>query len=121
LLLEMIHDCSQGGGALMVAFPNNFTPDECAQMLDVMSRNTLVDRSGAPAYLAGGLPAGVRLAHKYNWSDKVRADVGIVLTPRQNYALVAFLYVSDGGDWQQVNPVFKNISLATYNFFNANP
>ncbi len=121
LLLEMIHDCSAGGGALRVAFPNSFTSEECALMLDVMSRSILVDQSGAPVYLAGGLPAGTRLAHKYSWSDKVRANAGIVFAPKQNYTIVVFLYVPNGGDWQQVNPVFKNISHAAYNFFSAAP
>lgn len=121
LLLEMIYDCSQGGGTLMVAYPNSFTPDECNRMLEVMSRNTLTDSSGAPAYLAAGLPTGARLAHKHSWSDKVYADAGIVMSGRRAYVLVVFLYVSGGGDWQQVNPVFKNISQAAFNFFNAGP
>ncbi len=121
LLLEMIYDCSQDGGTFKVAFPNSFTMDECSQMLDFMTRDTLVDSSGAPAYLSGGLPSGTRLSHKHSWSDRVYADAGIVTANGRGYVLVVFLYVSAGGDWQQVNPLFKNISLAAYNFFTANP
>ncbi len=121
LLLEMIYDCSRGHGTLPVAFPNSFTPDECRQMLEIMGRNTLVDSSGAPAYLAGGLPPGTPVPHKHSWSDKAYADAAIVLTGQRDYVLVVFLYLPAGGDWLQVNPVFKDISRATYNFFTVNP
>lgn len=121
LLLEMIYDCRQGGGTLWVAYPNSFTVDECTQMLDIMSRNVLADRSGALAYLSAGLPPNTRFARKYSWSDRARADAGIVLSDTRDYVIVVFLYTPEGGDWLSVNPVFKKVSQAAYNFFNANP
>jgi hypothetical protein len=119
LLLDMIYGCSKGGGTLLVAYPNAFTPDECQDMLDTLARNPLNDRSGQAAYLASALPEGVHLARKYSWSDHVRADGGIVFSPGRDYVLVVFLYVPAGGEWEQANPIFKDISQAAYNFFNA--
>src|SRR5262249_15619981 len=38
-LMEMVYQCSQGGGALMAAFPGSYTPDECRKMIDLLTGN----------------------------------------------------------------------------------
>ncbi|MEA3341105.1 MAG: hypothetical protein U9R15_14165, partial [Chloroflexota bacterium] len=41
LLLEMIYQCSNDGGALMVAYPDAFTADECSQMIEWLTKNRI--------------------------------------------------------------------------------
>jgi beta-lactamase class A len=118
LLLEMMYDCSQEGGALLVAYPNSFTPAECQAMLNAMEADKPLDQSSQPAYILGGVPEGTRVAHKHSWGGNARADAGIVFSKGGDYVLAVFLYAPDSGDWLQVNPTIKDISRATYNFFN---
>lgn len=118
LLLEMIYQCSRGGGTLMVAYPGAFTSEECQQMLDMMADNRI------GGLFEDGLPEGTRLAHKHGWisdtelTDFTVGDAGIVFTPGGDYVLVAFLSSPHWIEWDYANPLMANIATATYNYFN---
>lgn len=118
LLLEMIYQCSQGGGALMVAYPDTFTAEECQQMLDMMAENRI------DGLFEIGLPPGTRLAHKHGWisntelTDFTIGDAGIVFTPGGDYVLVVFLSTPQWLEWDVANPLIADIATATYNYFN---
>jgi beta-lactamase class A len=118
LLLEMIYQCSKGGGTLMVAYPGAFTPEECQQMLDMMADNRI------GGLFEDGLPEGTRLAHKHGWisntelTDFTIGDAGIVFTPGGDYVLVAFLSSPNWIEWDYANPLMADIATATYNYFN---
>ena len=118
LLLEMIYQCSKGGGTLMVAYPGAFTPGECQQMLDIMSQNRI------GGLFEDGLPEGTRLAHKHGWisntelTDFTIGDAGIVFSPSGDFVLVAFLSSPNWIEWDYANPLMANIATATYNYFN---
>ncbi|HHS96706.1 MAG TPA: hypothetical protein ENK08_02220 [Chloroflexi bacterium] len=118
LLLEMIYQCSKGGGTLMVAYPGAFTPEECQQMLDIMSQNRI------GGLFEDGLPEGTRLAHKHGWisntelTDFTIGDAGIVFSPSGDFVLVAFLSSPNWIEWDYANPLMANIATATYNYFN---
>jgi len=119
LLLEMIYQCSQGGGALMVAYPGSFTTDECQQMLDIMKSNVITDAEGIPTLLRGGLPDGTPFAHKHGWDFDTRADASIAFTPGGDYVLVVFLNTpQEWVDWDLANGVMVDAARAAYNYFN---
>ncbi|MGH2522267.1 MAG: serine hydrolase, partial [Anaerolineales bacterium] len=61
-LMVMIYQCSQGGGALMAAFPGQFVPGECQAMIELLTNNEV-----GPIFITGGsAPDGV-VAHKHGW------------------------------------------------------
>jgi beta-lactamase class A len=118
LLLEMLYSCARGGGALMVTYPNAFTPDECSQLLDLLSQATLNDpNSGAPMFIRAGLPAGTRIANKWGWDNETRANAAIVFTPNGDFVLVVFLRQPTWNDWQQTTPTMADVTRAAYNYF----
>lgn len=112
LLLEMIYQCSKGGGALMVAYPGAFTPEECQQMLEMMSQNRI------DSLIETGLPPETRLAHKHGWIGDTHADAGIVFSPGGDFVLAVFLYHPEWLEWEISNPLISSIATATYNYFN---
>ena len=112
LLLEMIYQCSQGGGALILNYPDSVTPEECREMIRWMTRNPVED------LIQAGVPAGTRVAHKHGWTSDTHADAGIVFTPGGDYVLVIFLHRSDWLEWDEGAPLIGDISTATYNYFN---
>ena len=119
LLLEMIYQCGEGGGALMVAYPGAFTPGECRQMLDIMKENVITDAEGIPTLLRGGLPAETPLAHKHGWDYDTRADASIAFTPGGDFVLVVFLNTPEAWvDWGIANGVMVDVARAVYNYFN---
>ena len=119
LLLEMIYQCSQGGGALLVAYPASFTPDECQQMLDIMKRNVIADAEGIPTLLRGGLPEGTPFAHKHGWDFDTRADASIAFTAGGDFVLVVFLNTPQAWvEWDVANGVMVDVARAAYNYFN---
>ncbi len=118
LLLEMLHAGSQGGGALMAAYPNSLTTDECSRLLDWLSQATLTDpNSGAPMFIRAGLPAGMRAANKWGWDKETRANAGIVSTPSGDFVLVVFLRQPNWGDWQLASPIMADVTRAAYSYF----
>ena len=112
LLLEMIYQCSHGGGALMVAYPDAFTVDECSQMIEWMSQ-THTDR-----LIEDGLPVGTKVAHKEGLAGDTHADASLVFSPGADFVLVIFLYHPQWLEWEESNPLVADIATATYNYFN---
>lgn len=112
LMLEMIYQCAHGGGALMVAYPGAFTPEECQQMLEIMSE----DRT--ESLIEAGLPPGTRFARKHGWADDTHADAAIVFGPMKDFILVVYLYRPQWLEWDVSNPLITRIATATYNYFN---
>jgi beta-lactamase class A len=113
LLLEMIYQCSQGGGALMAAYPDTFSIDECGQMVDWMSTNHI------DSLIEAGVPVGTKVAHKHEFTGETHADAAIVFGPSGDFVLVAFLYRPQWLEWEESAPLIADIATATYNYFNA--
>jgi hypothetical protein len=112
LLLEMIYQCSHGGGALMAAYPGAFTADECDQMIEWMSGNYI------DSLIEAGLPVGTQLAHKHGWTGDTHADAGIVFSPGGDFVLAVFLYRPVYLVWDESAPLIADIATAAYNYFN---
>ncbi len=119
MLLASIYQCAnQGGGALIAAFPEEITPEECQQMIEHLSNNEI-------AYLIeAGTPDGTKIAHKHGWVSDVFAtirtigDAGIVYSPGGNYVLVVFVHHPEQLIWDQASTLVAELSRAVYNYYN---
>ena len=117
LLMEMIDQCSRGGGALLVVYPNDYSPIECREMIDRLQTNVPAD---VPALLASGLPAQAQIAHRPGGTFDTRGDAALVHSPGGNYILVVFLNTANQNfDWNTANAIMGDLSKATYNYFNS--
>jgi beta-lactamase class A len=112
LLLEMIYQCSQGGGALMIAYPESFAPEECREMLTLLTANRI------DSLIEVGVPPGTPVAHKQGLIPDTHADAAIVFSPGGDFVLTIFLYHPTWLDWDVSNPLMADIATATYNYYN---
>jgi len=112
LLLEMIYQCSRGGGTLLMAYPDALSADECQEMINWMGENRI------ESLMEMGLPAGATVAHKHGWISDTHADAGLVFTPGGDYVLVIFLHRPEWLQWEESAPLIGDISTAAYNYFN---
>lgn len=113
ILLSMIYYCGQGqGGALLAAFPEELSQEECQQTLDYMRQNKI------GSLIEEGVPSETAIAHRHGWISDTHADAALVSTPGGDYVIVGLLYKPDWLEWEISSPLFADISRATYNFFN---
>lgn len=111
-LLSMIYYCSEGGGALLAAYPDQLTAQECQTLLDYMELNKIHH------LIEAGAPAGTTIAHKHGWISDTHGDAGIVFSPGGDYVIVMYMY---NPEWLMSTisfPLLAEISRATYNYFN---
>lgn len=112
-LLAMIYYCSEGGGPLLAIYPDEITPDECQEIIDLM----ILNEEGN--LIRFGVPEGTPVSHKHGWARATHADAGIVYTPGGDYVIVE--YLNQPGDWLLADvsfPILREIARATYNYFN---
>jgi len=113
LLLQMIYQCGYGGGAILDIFPGTITPQGCQEIQEALAQNPVRSMIGA------GIPEGTPLAHKHGFAGDTHADAGIVYSPGGDYVIVQFQYApTEWLVWDLSQPVFEDVSRATYNFFN---
>lgn len=117
-LLADIYQCAEHqGGALIAVFQNLITPDECQEIINVLTRNN------TPLLIEEGIPEGTLIAHKHGWitdfSGAIRTigDAGIVYTPNGNYVLVTYFYHPVQLIWDPVSTLIGNLSAAIYNYY----
>lgn len=113
-LLSMIYYCAHDTGPLRFLFPTELTPDECQAIIDLM----ILNEEGN--LIRFGVPENVPVSHKHGWDFVTQGDAGIVLSPGGDYVIVE--YVTDPySDWLSHEigfPILREISRATYNYFN---
>jgi beta-lactamase class A len=119
MLMEDIYRCAeQDGGALIAAFPDEITRDECRLMVTYMARNQIA------VLIQAGVPSGTTVAHKHGWAIEndgyihTFGDAAIIYTPGGNYVLSIFVHHPVQAVFDPVNALYSNLSRATYNFFN---
>jgi beta-lactamase class A len=112
LLLEMIYQCSRGGGALLALYPNELSATECTQMIDWMRQNRI------DSMIEAGLPVDTPIAHKHGFSNDTHADAGVIFSPGSDFVLTIFLHRPDYLEWGESAPLTSNIATAAYNYFN---
>ncbi len=111
-LLEMLYRCSLDEGALLAAFPEELTADDCGFILEVLETNPI------GTWIRSGIPSDLRFAHKHGFSAQTIADAGIVFSPGGDYVIGIFAYANVSWLGCYPHPVFFDISRAAYGFFN---
>jgi beta-lactamase class A len=112
-LLLMIYECaSTGGGPLQVVFPGKVTQGECQAILSSLAQN----QTGVQ--IDGGVPEGIKVAHKEGLSDNAYGDAAIVFSPAGDYIIVEYLWTAEYLNWEYGQPIMADISRAAYNYFN---
>ena len=120
ILLADIYQCAQNsGGALIAAFPDKVSPATCQLLIDFMAQDKL------GSLLQGGVPDGTLVPHKHGYVTSPRdgyvhdiSDVGIVYSPGGNFVLSIYTYHPVQNIWDVTNPLFVDLTQATYNYFN---
>jgi beta-lactamase class A len=115
-MFSLIYDCAYHRTGLMSIYPGGeFTQQECSQMLELMSGLEL------NRLLQGGIPPGVRIAHKNGWVGEITGNAGIVFPPNgHNYVISVFLWQKTSSgfqDYTQLWPLIEDISRAAWNYF----
>jgi beta-lactamase class A len=111
LVLQMLVECSQGGGTLLAAYGDQYTPAECQQALDYMALNELKE------LLPGGIPPGTRFVHKHGYVADTHGDVAAIWGPAGPYILSVFLYRPTWLEWELSNSTMREVSQAVWNYF----
>jgi beta-lactamase class A len=112
--LLMLYQCaSTGGGPFAVVLPGRISQSECQTILGYLAQN----RTGVQ--IEGGVPAGVRVAHKEGLSDNTYGDAGIVFSPATDYIVVEYIWTQDYLNWDYGQPLMADMSKAVYNYFNG--
>jgi beta-lactamase class A len=112
-LLAMIYYCSKGGGTLLAVYPDQFTPQECQAIIDLM----ILNEEGN--LIRFGVPQGTPVSHKHGWALATHADAGIVYSPGGDFVIVEYLH--QPGEWLLADvsfPILREIARAAYNYFN---
>jgi len=119
MLLSDIYQCaSDGGGALIAAFPGKITSQICQQIITYLS----TDKIGV--LIEAGLPEGTQIAHKHGWitsSDNIIhnfSDSSIVYSAGGNFVLSIYVYHPVQIVFDEANTLFANLGTAVYNFYN---
>ena len=119
MLLEDIYQCAElDGGALIAAFPEEISQEECELMVSYMGKNQIA------VLIQSGVPSGTTVAHKHGWANEndgllhTIGDVAIVYTPGGDYVLSIFVHHPVQAVFDPVNELFAELSAAVYNYFN---
>lgn len=113
-LLAMLYSCAKGEGGLLAVYPGEITRDECQAIVDLMVQNVEGN------LIRFGVPEGVAVSHKHGWSFREHGDAGIVYSPGGDYVIYTLL-AQPNTDWLSSDytfPILREISRATYNYFN---
>jgi beta-lactamase class A len=110
-VLQMLVECSQGGGTLLAAYPGQYTASECQQALDFLALNEV------KALITAGVPKGTRVVHKHGYVPDTHGDVAAIWGPDGPYILSVFLYRPPWLEWQLSDGTMREISQAVWNYF----
>jgi hypothetical protein len=114
-LMVMIYQCSKGGGPLMDTFPDQFTADECQQMIDILAENAV-----GPIFIAGSAP-GAKVIHKHGWDllplNNV-ADAAIVESAGGSYVMTVYIHRDEPVGFDTANRLIVSLGTAVFNFYN---
>ena len=111
LVLEWIVQCSEGGGTLLAAYPDQLTADECKQMLD------FIDLNKKHILLETGLPPGVHFVHKHGFVDDSHGDVAAVWSPAGPYIISVYLWKNGWVEWPLSSSLMADASKAAWDYF----
>ena len=115
MLLADLYACQEGGGALLAIFQEQVKPEECRQILSLLSQNRIA------WLIEASVPEGTRVAHKHGWTQSPLdfiSDAGIVYSPGGDYVISIFMWDDNEMVWEPTASLFAQLGRAVYNYFN---
>lgn len=111
VLLEMIEQCRNGAGGMILAFDDAFSAAKCEEMIAVIARNAF---SGLIAAGSGS----ATVLHRQAWDDRNHGDAALVRSPKGDYIVAVMLHGQGQLDWVETSPIISDIARLAYGFFN---
>lgn len=111
LLMEWIVQCSEGGGTLLAAYPDELTPEECQRMIDFIAYN----KKGI--LLETGVPPDAKLIHKHGFVEDSHGDVAAVWGPAGPYVVSLYIYKYGWVEWDLSSSIMADVSKAAWDYF----
>ena len=110
-MLEMIVECSQGGGTLLAAYGDRLTTAKCQQMLTFLGMDEMNE------LVVSGVPQGTRFVHKHGYAEDTHGDIAAIWGPAGPYVISVFIYNPPWLEWSLSKSTMKDISTAVWNYF----
>lgn len=114
LLWEMIDQCQQGGGTLLVVYADQLTPDKCRSLIELLRDQTPADM---PGLQFSPMPDQLVLAQRPGGDFNTRGSAALIHTPDSAYVLVVFLSADQALDATTADAVLADLSQAVYRYF----
>jgi beta-lactamase class A len=111
LMLEMIVECSQGGGTLLAAYGDQLTDAKCRQVLDFLGMDNMNE------LVVSGVPQGTRFVHKHGYAADTHGDIAAIWGPGGPYIISVFIYQPPWLEWSLSKSTMKDLSTAVWNYF----
>ncbi|MCL4505085.1 MAG: class A beta-lactamase-related serine hydrolase [Chloroflexi bacterium] len=111
VMLEMLEQCRNNGGALMLAFKGEFTPAKCELALNTLGQNN------ANILVAASSP-GATVIQRQSWDANNHGDAALVRSPGGAYILTVMLHSNSTLNWSDTSQVINDIARAAYGYFN---
>jgi beta-lactamase class A len=111
MVMQMLVECSRGGGTLLAAYREQITQAECQQLLAYLQLNTVTD------LIVSGLPRGTQAVHRHGYSSDTEADVAAIWGPTGPYVLSIFLYRPSWLEWDVASETMGELSKMVWDYF----
>ncbi len=111
IVMQMLVECSRGGGALLAAYRGEITQDECEMLLTYLALNPVTD------LIVSGLPQGTRAVHRHGYTSDTEGDVAAIWGPTGPYVLCIFLYRPGWLEWSFASETMGELSRIAWDFF----
>ncbi|MCS6847176.1 MAG: serine hydrolase [Anaerolineae bacterium] len=111
VLLEMIEQCRNGAGGMILAFDGAFSAAKCDEMLAVIAKN------GFSGLIEAG-SGGAVVFHRQAWDERNHGDAALVRSPKGDYVVAVMLHGQGQLDWAETSPIISDIARLAYGFFN---
>lgn len=111
VLLEMIEQCCNGAGGMILAFDGTFSAAKCDEMLAVIAKN------GVSGLIEAGSGDAV-VFHRQAWDERNHGDAALVRSPKGDYVVAVMLHGQGQLDWTETSPIISDIARLAYGFFN---
>jgi hypothetical protein len=111
LAMQMLVECSRGGGTLLAAYRDQITQAECQQLMTYLRLNPVSD------LIVSGLPKGTQAVHRHGYTSDTEGDVAAIWGPAGPYVLCIFLYRAAWLEWDFASETMAELSRIVWNYY----
>ena len=111
MVMQMLVECSRGGGTLLAAYREAITQTECQQLLAYLRLNSVTD------LIVSGLPKGAQAVHRHGYTSEAEGDVAAIWGPAGPYVLSIYLYQPSWLEWDFASETMGDLSKIVWDYF----